>query len=96
MAVVAFAIPVLPGKSDRVAKLEEELGPVWGEYEELNRQATVSRHLVFLQHMPLGDVMVNVLEVGDPSKIARRFSDSAYDRWFIDYTKDVVGIDPPP
>lgn len=94
MAVVAFAIPILPGKSHRVTKLEEEMGAVWDEYEELNRQATVSRHLVFLQHTPLGDVVVNVMEVDDPSKLARRLSDSAYDRWFIDYTKDVVGIDP--
>jgi hypothetical protein len=39
---------------------------------------------------------LNERGVGDAvqAKIARRFSDSAYDLWFIDYTKDVVGIDP--
>src|SRR5919106_5024092 len=94
MAVIAFAMPVLPGRSERVAGFGKELEPLRDEFEQLNRRATISRQLMFLQRTPMGDVIVNVWEIDDPAKVDREFTDSAYDRWFVDFSKDVVGLDP--
>ena len=99
--VIAYAVPVLPGQSDRVRDFGRELSAVRDRYDELNRAATVSRHVVFLKSSPAGDVAIHIMETNDPSRFLRDFDDSAYDRWWLDYMRDVHGVDlrnfePPP
>ena len=91
--IIAAAVPVRPGTSDRVTTFADELRPVWDEYVELNRQATLQRHTVLLQRHPQGDVAIHIMEVDDPSRVARTFGPSAYDRWWTSYFKDVHGVD---
>jgi hypothetical protein len=78
--LIAYAVPVLPGQSDRVRDFGRELSAVRDRYDELNRAATVSRHVVFLQSSPAGDVAIHIMEANDPSRFLRDFDDSAYDR----------------
>jgi hypothetical protein len=99
--LIAYAVPVLPGQSDRVRDFGRELSAVRDRYDELNRSATVSRHVVFLQSSPAGDTAIHVMEANDLSRFLRDFDDSAYDRWWLGYMRDVHGVDlrnfdPPP
>ena len=93
MPYVAFALPVLPGQAERARRFGEELKHVQAEYEALNRKATVRRHLAWLQQTPMGDLLITVFEADDPRRLGRSFTESAYDRWWLDYLMDVHGID---
>ncbi len=100
--VIAAALPILPGQSGRVGGFAEEVARHQDEYERLNREGTFVRHTVSLQESPSGDLAIHVFEVEDPSRIRTAFTDSPYDTWWLDYLRDVHGIDirsmpsPPP
>ncbi|HEX9236514.1 MAG TPA: hypothetical protein VF972_09575 [Actinomycetota bacterium] len=85
--------PVLPVQSDQVRNFGQEVGSHKDEWERLNREATVTRYGVWLQEIRMGDFAIHVLEVDDPTKIRQVFTQSAHDNWWLDYLKDVHGID---
>lgn len=89
----AAALPILPGQSDRVRAFGAELQAVRDEYDQLNENATLSRHVVFLQPSPMGDFAIHVMEADDLSRIQRSFTDSEHDKWWLGFLKDVHGID---
>lgn len=89
----AAALPVLPGRSDRVRAFGEELEAIRDEYDQLNTNATMSRHVVFLQSSPMGDLAIHIFEADDLTRIQREFTDSAHDKWWLGFLKDVHGID---
>ncbi|MGI8425913.1 MAG: hypothetical protein ACR2FO_03280 [Actinomycetota bacterium] len=89
----AAALPILPGQSDRVRNFTKECQELRDEYDELNRKATQSRHVIFLQPGPMGDTAIHIMEGNDLSKIQRDFVDSAHDKWWLGFLKDVHGID---
>ncbi|HEX2241148.1 MAG TPA: hypothetical protein VHJ82_08435 [Actinomycetota bacterium] len=91
-AIFAAALPVLPGQSERVRNFGQELQAVRDEYDELNRKATLSRHILFLQPGP-PDMAIHVMEGEDLTKIGREFTDSAHDQWWLDFLRDVHGVD---
>ena len=92
-AIFAAALPVLPGQTERVRNFAAEVGVHRETYDELNRNATLSRHVVFLQTAPDGDLAIHVMEGEDLSRIAREFTGSPYDEWWLDFLRDVHGID---
>ena len=89
---IAVAFPVVEGQRDRVVNFGRELEPNLDEWERLNREATVTRYGVWLQESPMGDLAIVVMEADDPTKIGRAFTDSAYDRWWLDFLRDCHGI----
>jgi hypothetical protein len=91
--VSAAALPVLPGQSDRVRNFAEELEPHLKEFERLNKEGTFTRFQVQLQESPEGDLAIYVFEVEDPSRIRSSFTSSDYDRWWLDFLRDVHGLD---
>ncbi|MDQ3985931.1 MAG: hypothetical protein M3280_05475 [Actinomycetota bacterium] len=91
--LAAAAFPVLPGQSERVRKFGEELQPNIDEFERLNKETTFTRFQVHLQEGPEGDLAIFVFEIEDPSKARSSFTDSAYDNWWLDYLRDVFGVD---
>lgn len=91
--LIPAALPVLPGQSDRVRNFEKEMEPHRAEFERLNKEATVTRYTTHLQESPQGDIAIHTFEVEDPSRVPRSFTDSAYDNWWLDYLRDVHGID---
>lgn len=92
--LAAVAFPVLPGQSERVKNFGQEVEPHTEEFERLNREAgDFKRFSVFFQETPMGDLALFVLEFDDPSKMRTSFTDSAYDTWWLDYLRDVHGID---
>ena len=90
---MASALPIRPGKTDRVRSFAEEVGAHQEEFERLNEAGTFTRISIYLQEGPDGDVAVYVYEMDDPTKAGRAFTDSPFDRWWVEYYKDVHGID---
>jgi hypothetical protein len=100
MAILAFALPILPGARERLMRTAQELAERRDEYEALNQAAGLRRHVEFLERSPVGDLHIVVYETDDPSRLSRTFSDSEYDRWWVARLKDLYGVDastgPPP
>ncbi len=94
MAWFVAALPVVPGKEGRAAKLKEELQAHWKRYEELNRNAELKRHMEFLQETPMGALVISIMEADDLSKISRAFDEGEYDKWWTARIHDVHGFDP--
>ena len=94
MPWIAYALPVLPGQADRLERWSEELAPHLDDYLELNRQGTVKRHYEWLQRSPNGDLRITVFEVEDPNALARRFTDTEYDRFWRQHVRELHGFDP--
>lgn len=92
MALVVFALPVVPGKTNRVRGLGKEIETVREEYEQLNRRATLNAHRVFLQSTPAGDIAIYLLEADDFSRVPRIFGATTYDDWWLDWMRDVHGL----
>ena len=91
--VFAGAFPVLPGKSDRVRNFERELAPHRAEWDRLSQEGTFRMYTVTLQSGPQGDIAIYSMELADPSRARARFTDSPHDRWWVEYMKDVHGVD---
>ena len=92
----AYALPVVSGQEDRVRNFDKELrdNGLVEAFEELNRNATVSRYATFLQEDPTGGpaLAITTLEVDDPTRLQRQFGDTAYDRWWTAYLSEVHGL----
>ena len=103
MPVIAFAIPILPGKEaldrDTFADME---GARRDDYEAALRDAGVTRHTVWHQETPDGTVAIVYMESQDEGAIASfASSDAPLNRWFRDRMNEVHGLDisqagPPP
>jgi hypothetical protein len=92
--VIAAAIPVLPGKSDRVRQFEQELEPYRAEWDRLSMEmGDFSFYNMYLRSSPQGDLVIYVFELNDPAAARTGFTDSDHDRWWVEYFEDVHGID---
>jgi hypothetical protein len=105
MQTIAFAAPILPGKtqSDRDAIASCAHGDRQADYRESRRRAGIERESVWIQSTPGGDVAVILIEAPDIEAAmgALATSEDPFDRWFRGNVKDVHGMDlaagfPPP
>jgi len=92
------AIPILPGKTDRARRFQEELEAHRAEYETLNDRYGVAANAIWISHSRDGrDLYVNLYDVvpGSPPMSQRVWNPtgSAYDRWWVDWVADVLGVD---
>ena len=96
MAIVAFALPIMPGQADGVRSFAEELDQLGlrSRYQELNRRAGVRRHMEWIQPGPDGDLRLVVFETDTPQNLGRPFEDDEYDRWWVSRFKELHGFDP--
>ena len=96
MATIAFAAPILPGKTEAWQKMMEEInGPSRGKYEDQKRRQGMKRELMYLQQTPMGDMAVYVIEADDLAAVMGLVgaSTNPYDRWTRDQILDVHGMD---
>ena len=96
MAVIAYALPIVPGQADSARNFATELASAGhrDRYEELNRAAKVTRHMEWVQSTPVGDLLVVFFETDAPEMLARPFSNDDYDRWWRARVERVHGFDP--
>jgi hypothetical protein len=96
MAIIAFALPILPGQTESAGNFGGELDAAGlrGRYEELNRAADVRRHFEWVEKTPAGDLLVVVFDTDSPQKLARPFGNDDYDNWWRARVQRVHGFDP--
>ena len=97
MQCIAFAAPVLPGKTetDRSAMQSVNDGERKADHASSRQRHGIAREAVWIQQTPAGDVAVVYLEAED---LAAAFagigsSEDPFDTWFRDMVRDVHGID---
>jgi hypothetical protein len=105
MQCVAFAVPILPGKTeaDRSAMRSVSGGEQKAAHDSSRQRHGISREAVWIQQTPAGDMAVVYLE-GDDLQAAFAglgSSQEPFDSWFRDIIRDIHGIDlaqgfPPP
>jgi hypothetical protein len=94
MAILAYALPVVPGREDEAAGFGEQVKEHQDRYDELNRLTTVKRHMEWTQRGPTGTNLIVVFEVDDLTAINREFGDDAYDRWWTERVERLHGFNP--
>ena len=105
MPTIAFAAPLLPGKTDADREALESCasGDRRADHEASRKRAGITREAVWIQSTPGGDVAVVVIESPDIQAAmgAMATSEEPFDVWFREHVRDVHGIDmaeesPPP
>jgi hypothetical protein len=79
MAVVAFALPVLPGQEDLVRSIGEAVsgsGELREEYEASRKMLGISEEKVWLQRTPIGQSIIVYWETEDPQRTLREMANS--------------------
>lgn len=97
MTAIAFALPLLPGKTD----LDREVmtacwrGERKAAYEDSRRRAGITRESTWIQATPGGDVAVVFLEADDLATAFQTIaaSEEPFDAWFRAHVREVHGID---
>jgi hypothetical protein len=95
MALLAFATPIVPGKTEEWRAFVAELtGPRRQEFAESRRRAGVHER-TFLQSTPAGDVVISTLEGDDPAGAFQRMMQEGdeFTRWFLQAVQRVHGVD---
>ncbi len=102
MGTVAFAAPLVPGKTDAWREwMEEARGPRAAELADFNTRHGLTRHAAWLQQTPMGDFVVVIHEGPGAEELLPKLatSDNEFDVWFRDNVQEVHGMDvsnPPP
>ena len=105
MPTIAFAAPLLPGKTDadREALASCAHGDRQADHKASRERAGITREAVWIQSTPEGDVAVVVIDSPDPEAAmgALATSEDPFDVWFRGHIQDVHGMDmtesaPPP
>jgi hypothetical protein len=93
------ARPIQHGRTERARRLAEELRDHQAEYDALNAKYRIRRHVMWVSHLVSGtDLWVNIYEMEpeDMATMRERTWDpghSAYDRWWLEWVRDVLGVD---
>ena len=95
MPVFTYALPIKPGQTERVLKFGAELDGrgLRAEYDQLNEAATIHQHLIAIQPGPPIELAIHTLVFDDFNKLGRMFTNGAYDQWWLDFLRDVHGLD---
>jgi hypothetical protein len=102
MGTVAFAAPLLPGKTDAWRRWIAELnGPRAADMADFNSRYGLTRHAAWLQQTPGGDLVAVIHEGPGAEDLMTRVaeSDSEFDIWFRSAVEELHGLDlsnPPP
>jgi hypothetical protein len=98
MMPYAFAVPILPGKTDAVrAFFAEILGPRNSDYADLARRSEVAEEDYWLQSDPSGDLLV-VSSDNDQQQYRAILAnpETDFDRWLVDEIREIFGVEPGP
>jgi hypothetical protein len=91
---MAVAFQIVPGQEDRVRNFQQEVTQHQEEWERLNREAGgFTAYRVVLDKWSGLNVAIHSREVENPEKVRMAFTGSAHDTWWLDYLRDVHGID---
>jgi hypothetical protein len=94
MPSIAFAFPVLPGRTEAGRRLAAEVLARRQEWEESERKLGITKENWYLQSSPQGDMVIVYLEAADPNRALQQFGQSQepFDLWFKKQVEDICGI----
>lgn len=93
--LVAMAVPILPGQTERWHNFLNTLqNERLNEFKE-SREKLGVRERVFFQHIPQGDFAIVTLEGNDPQDSFARFGqgNDSFTKWFVNEVKAIHGFD---
>jgi hypothetical protein len=95
MYLFAIAVPVLPDQADRFQRLIDDINGARKEGFRASRVAMGVRERTFLQHSPMGDLVVVTLEGDDPAAAFASFGQGSdpFTAWFKAEVEAVHGVD---
>jgi hypothetical protein len=97
----AIVVPILPGKEGDWKKWITELSTTrYNDFVNSRKKLNVHER-TFLQHTPMGDMIIVTLEGDDPQGAFAKFASAndEFTKWFVEGVKNAHGIDlaqPPP
>jgi hypothetical protein len=96
MPALAFAIPLLPDKTNTARAALESFsnGERSSEYTSSRERLGITHEAVWIQQTPGGDVSVVYLESPDLEAALAGMANSGerFDRWFREHVRDIHGI----
>jgi len=100
VAVVAFALPILPGQDDLVRKMGEAVsgsGELREKYEESRKRLGISEEKVWLQRTLIGASIIVYWETEDPQRTLREMANSQDEvdqkiRQLIEYAAPAIDL----
>jgi hypothetical protein len=96
MSLMAYAIPIEPGKTAAWRRWADELnGPRQDEFAA-SRERVGVRERTFLQQSPQGDLVIVTVEGDDPAAAFAKLmaGSDPFSTWFLERVKEFHGIDP--
>ena len=96
MKTMAFAAPILPGKTEDWKNLCKDLqGPRKKEFTESRRRMGVKVERTYLQHTPGADMVIVSIEGDDAENFFKKLGSSAdpFDAWFRKRVMEIHGTD---
>jgi hypothetical protein len=96
VAVLAFALPILPGKQEAWRRFcQELLESRYCEYKESRRHLGITREVIWFAQMAQGEMAIVCLEVDDPRQVFASIgeSDLPFDGWFRQQLLELHGFD---
>ena len=96
MAVLAMALPILPGKEDLCERTLADLaGPRRAEFAAARRRQGITRERIWRQHTPQGELELLYFETEDPARAFAEIASSQepFDVWFREYVLETYGLD---
>lgn len=93
--LIAFAAPILPGKTENWRNFISEISTTYKKEFLESRKTLGVTERTFLQTTPNGDFVIVTLEGENPETAMERFGKSTdtFSNWFINQVKDIHGFD---
>ena len=93
MPSIAFAVPILPGKTKDMEQFARELLEHKGLDEIMTRYG-VAKESWYLQESPKGDSAVVVFDADDPARVLREFADAQgdFEKWEKKRILEITGV----
>jgi hypothetical protein len=96
MPTVAFAIPVLPGKTDQLRQLARDLrGSRRAEYDRVQLAGRITHEDWYLQESPDGSLLIGLIEGQDVAATMKAFAESQdpFELWEKQQLFEISGLD---
>ncbi len=96
MPEIAFAAPILPGKTEDFKRFATEaLVARRQEHDDYVRRFHLTKELGWIQQTPQGHMLIVYFESSDPIRSNREFAESKhpYDLWFKQQLQTITGVD---
>ena len=96
MAVLAFALPILPGKQEAWRRFcQELLESRYCEYEESRRLLGIAREITWFAQTVQGEMAIVCLEVDHPEQVIPGLAASVlpFDNWLRQQLLELHGFD---